>query len=79
METLTYAELPDTITPEDYMKWRRCGLNYARNKFNSKGFPRIEDMGKRRIADKRKVLLFELGLTEEDRREVLKQIAKEII
>ena len=31
------------------------------------------------IADKRAVLLYELGLNEEDKKEILKEIAREII
>lgn len=77
--TIRYEDLPDTITPYDYAEWRGCGENKAREKFNSKGFPRIKGMGVKQIADKRAVYLFELGLSEEDRKEVLKEIAKEII
>lgn len=77
--TKKYEELPDTITPYDYAEWRGCGENKAREKFNSKGFPRITGMGTKQIADKRRVLLFELGLSEEDKKEVLKEIARAII
>lgn len=75
----TYAELPDTITPFDYADWRGIGENKAREIFNKKGFPRIQGAGVKQIADKRAVYLYELGLSEEDKREVLKEIAKEII
>lgn len=75
----TYSELPDTITPYDYAEWRGIGENKAREIFNSKGFPRIQGTGVKQLADKRAVYLFELGLTEEEKREVLKEIAKEII
>lgn len=74
-----YEELPDTITPYDYANWRGVGENTAREKFNSKGFPRIKGTGVKQLADKRAVLLFELGLNEEDKKEVLKELAKEII
>lgn len=77
--TVTFKELPDTITPLDYADWRGVGGNTARNIFNSKGFPRIQGVGAKQLADKRSVLLFELGLTEEDRKEVLKEIARQII
>ena len=77
--TKHYNALPDTITPYDYMEWRGVGENIAREIFNSKGFPRIEGTGVKQLADKRAVLLFELGLKEEDRKEVLKEIARQII
>lgn len=75
----TFAELPDTITPFDYAEWRGVGENTARNIFNMKGFPRIIGTGVKQLADKRAVLLFELGLKEEDKKEVLQQIAQKII
>lgn len=77
--TKTYEELPDTITPIDYGYWRGIGENKAREIFNSKGFPRIKGTGAKQVADKRAVLLFDLGLTEEDKSEVLKEMAKKII
>lgn len=77
--TITFSELPDTITPYDYANWRGIGENKAREIFNSKGFPRIQGTGVKQIADKRAVYLYELGLTEEDKKEVLKQIAKSMI
>ena len=75
----TYSELPDTITPYDYSEWRGIGESKAREIFNSKGFPRIQGTGVKQLADKRAVYLYELGLTEEEKREVLKEIAKEIV
>jgi hypothetical protein len=77
--TKTYEQLPDTITPYDYADWRGIGENKAREIFNSKGFPRIIGVGNKQVADKRAVLLHELGLTEEDKVEVLKEIARAII
>ena len=77
--TKTYSELNDTITPLDYAEWRGVGENTARNRFNSKGFPRIQGTGVKQVADKRAVLLYELGLSEEDRKEVLKELARQII
>lgn len=77
--TKTYSELNDTITPLDYAEWRGVGGNTARNIFNSKGFPRIQGTGVKQVADKRAVLLYELGLSEEDRKEVLKELARQII
>ncbi len=77
--TKKYEELPDTITPYDYAEWRGCGENKAREIFNSKGFPRIQGVGVKQLADKRAVFLFELGLNEEDKKEVLKELAKAIL
>lgn len=77
--TTKYEDLPDTITPFDYADWRGCGENKAREIFNSKGFPRIKGTGVKQLADKRAVLLFELGLSAEDKTEVLKEIARAII
>ena len=75
----TFSELPDTITTCDYADWRGIGENKAREIFNSKDFPRIEGTGVKQIADKRAVYLYELGLSEEERKEVLKEIARKII
>lgn len=75
----TYEELPETITPLDYADWRGIGENKAREIFNCKGFPRIKGTGVKQLADKRAVLLYELGLKEEEKQEVLKEIAKRII
>lgn len=77
--TKTYNELPDTITPFDYAEWRGVGENTARNIFNRKGFPRIQGTGVKQLADKRAVYLYELGLSEEDKKEVLKEMARQII
>lgn len=77
--TKTYQELPDTITPLDYAEWRGCGTSKAREIFNSEGFPRIQGVGVKQLADKRAVLLHELGLTAEDRQAVLKEMARAII
>ena len=77
--TVTFKELPETISPIDYANWRGIGENKAREIFNSKGFPRIKGTGVKQLADKRAVLLYELGLKEEDKQAVLKEIAKEII
>lgn len=77
--TKIFIDLPDTITPYDYADWRGIGENKAREIFNSKGFPRIKGTGVKQLADKRAVLLFELGLKEEEKQEVLKEIARQII
>lgn len=77
--TITFGELPETITPLDYAEWRGIGESKAREIFNSKGFPRIQGTGVKQLADKRAVYLHELGLSEEDKKEVLKEIAKKMI
>lgn len=77
--TKTFSELPDTITPYDYAEWRGIGENKAREIFNSKGFPRIEGVGVKQIADKRAVYLHELGLSEDDKKEILKEMARKIV
>lgn len=77
--TITFQDLPDTITPFDYAEWRGIGENKAREIFNSKGFPRIQGVGVKQLADKRAVLLYELGLNPEEKQEVLKEMAKKII
>lgn len=77
--TKTYDELPETITPYDYAEWRGIGENKAREIFNRKDFPRIKGTGVKQLADKKSVYLYDLGLTEEDKREVLKEIARQIV
>ena len=77
--TISFQDLPDTITPFDYAEWRGIGENKAREIFNSRGFPRIQGVGVKQLADKRAVLLYELGLKPEEKQEVLKEIAKQII
>ena len=77
--TKKFSELPDTITPYDYAEWRGIGENKAREIFNSKGFPRLQGTGVKQLADKTAVYLYDLGLKEEDRQIVLKEIAKEMI
>lgn len=77
--TVTFESLPDTITPYDYADWRGIGENKAREIFNSEGFPRIEGVGVKQIADKRAVYLHELGLSEEEKKEVLKELARKIL
>lgn len=77
--TKNYSDLPDTITPFDYAEWRGVGENTAREIFNSKGFPRLKGTGVKQLADKRRVLLYELGLTDEQMTEVLKEMARAII
>lgn len=78
VSTIKYEDLPDTITIQDYAKWRGVGENAAREIFNRKDFPKIK-MEKKLIADKRAVFIYELGLSNEDRQQLLKQIAVSII
>lgn len=75
----SYEELPDTIGVLDYMEWRNCGRCTADAVFHAKGFPRIPNAGTKLIADKRAVLLFEMGLSEENLQIVLKEVAQKII
>lgn len=75
---LRFADLPETITPEDYAMWRGIGHNKAREKFNAKGFPKLEGLGTKLMADKRAVLLFDLGLNNIETKRIYEQIAKEI-
>lgn len=77
--TKIYTELPDTITPLDYMDWRGCGRATADAVFHQKDFPLIQGVGTKLIADKRAVLLYELGLKEDERQAILKEIARQII
>lgn len=77
--TKNYEDLNDTITPYDYAEWRGIGENKAREIFNSKDFPRIPGTGAKQLADKTAVRLYDMGLKEEDRKEILKEIAKLIL
>lgn len=77
--TIKYEDLPDTITPIEYMQWRGCGRATADAVFHAKDFPRIQNTGTKLMADKRAVLFHELGLPEEDRKEVLNEMAREMI
>lgn len=77
--TKKYEELPETISPLDYMEWRGVGRAVADATFHAKGFPRLENTGNKLLADKRAVFIYELGLKEEERQTVLKEIAKKII
>lgn len=76
---LNYKNLPETITPYDYADWRGIGENKAREIFNRPDFPRIKGTGVKQLADKRAVLLYDLGLTGTEKQEVLQEIAKEIL
>ena len=58
--TLNWEDAPDTLTPEMYAKIRGHSVQWARDRFNEKGFPKIES-GKQ-IADKRAVMLYDMGI-----------------
>lgn len=77
--TKRYEELNETITPLDYAEWRGIGENKAREIFNRKDFPRIQGTGVKQVADKRAVFLYDLGLSVADKKEVLQEIARQII
>lgn len=76
--TKSYKELPETISPIEYGDWRGIGDNKAREIFNRKDFPRIKGTGVKQLADKRAVLLYDLGLKEDEKQEVLKELAREM-
>lgn len=76
--TKTYAELNETITPLEYAEWRGIGENKAREIFNRADFPRIQGTGVKQLADKRAVLLYDLGLTAEEKQQILKEVAMAI-
>ena len=73
--TITYADLPDAITPLDYADWMGIGENKAREIFNSPDFPRIKGTGAKQVVDKRAALLYNLRLTDEDKNKLLEAIA----
>lgn len=77
--TICYKDLPETITPLEYAEWRGIGENKAREIFNRKDFPRIKGTGVKQLADKRAVYLYDIGLKEEEKQVVLKEIARQII
>ena len=75
---IKFEELPDTITPEIYSDWRGIGVVKAREKFHSEGFPLIRNCGANLIADKRAVFIYEFGVDEETKKNLLEKIAKEM-
>ena len=76
--TKSYKDLTETITPIEYAEWRGIGENKAREIFNRKDFPRLKGTGVKQLADKRAVLLYDLGLKEDEIQEVLKELAREM-
>lgn len=80
-KTVKFKDLPDTINYLDYAGWRQIGENNARNIFHSKGFPLIKGVGNKLLADKRAVLLWDLGINnpEEFAREFAKELVKEVV
>ena len=77
--TKTYEDLPETISPLEYPECRGIGENKAREIFNRKDFARLKGTGLKQLADKRAVYLYDLGLKDEEKQEVLKEIARQII
>ncbi len=77
--TTNFKDLPETITPYDYAEWRGIGENKAREIFNKKDFPRLQGTGVKQLADKRAVWLYDMRLPEEDRKEILKEMARVMI
>ena len=78
VDKIQFKDLPETITPEIYAEWRNIGLHKAREKFHSKGFPLIQGMGSKLIADKRAVILFDLGLDDKQRSMIYHEIAEQM-
>lgn len=78
MDNIRFRDLPDTITPEIYAEWRNIGLHKAREKFHSRGFPLIQGMGTKLIADKRAIMLCELGLDDRQLQMIYHEIAEQI-
>ena len=76
---LKYEDLPETISPLDYANWRGIGESKAREIFNRKDFPRLKGTGVKQLADKIAVRLYDLGLKEDEKQEILKEIARQII
>lgn len=60
--TLTWDEAPDTITPVELAQILGVGTPNARQKFDEKGFPRIQGLGKIRKADKNAARLYIQGI-----------------
>lgn len=75
-QTITYENLPDTITYIDYAKWRGIGENKAREYFNKKDFPRLRCAGTKVLADKRAVYMYDLNLYEN--KEFMKELARQV-
>ncbi len=57
--TIKFEDLPDYITYREYASWVGIGINLAREKFKSKGFPLLAGTGKKLIANKHAVLEYD--------------------
>lgn len=77
--TIKYEELPEKISPKEYAAWRGIGKMQAYERFHEKGFPLIKSERKRLEADKRAVLVYELGIDEKTRKELLLEVAKQML
>ena len=60
--TLTWDEAPDTINPDMYAQIRGISPQKARDLFNTEGFPRLESVGNKQLADKTAVRLYDMGI-----------------
>lgn len=60
--TLNWVDVPDTINPEHYAQVRGISVGKAREIFNSKNFPRIDGTGSKQLADKKAVMLYDMGI-----------------
>lgn len=60
--TMTWEEAPDTITPETYAQIRGISPQKARDFFDTKGFPKLESTGNKKLADKTAVRLYDMGI-----------------
>ena len=78
MSRIKYEDLPDTIGVVDYMNWRGCGRPTADERFHSKDFPLIKVKGNKLMADKRAVLISELGLSQIEKEKLLIALAEKI-
>ena len=55
-----FDDLADVIGYQDYAEWIGIGINMAREKFSSKGFPLIKGIGSKKLANKYQVFLYDL-------------------
>lgn len=75
--TISFIDLPDTITPLDYAKWRGIGVTKARQLFNRADFPRLKGTGVKQVADKWAVWIYDINMSAEDREKLFRNLIKE--